>query len=510
MTGASAGKRALITGGASGIGLACAREFAARGAHVVVADLDVDARRVRSRREVGGEAWLVDLADTAALDDLSLDVDILVNNAGIQRVSPIAGVRARGLPPDAAAHGRVAVPAHPRGAARHVRAGLGPGRQHLERARPAGEPVQVGLRRGQARARGPLEGHRARGRPARRHEQLHQPRLRAHARSSRSRSPTRRGCTASPRARCVEKIMLTETAIKRLVEPDEVASLAGWLVSDRRRHGHRRLVHDGRRMDRPMSYSTFTAPVATVARGGQWDPDARARRRSRCTASPRHRNWDLFAAALRRAPVIAPDLRGRGRSNTLPAPYGARAARRRPCGEPRCPRSRAPFVVGHSMGAFVSVRFAERHPDRSAGLGAHRRRHPQCRDTQGYSYAHDDRLDQGGPDGGFGEDLDEVVDARPLTRSDARPVRQRRAHQVEDREAEEDREDRQPGQQHGHCLPGRPGRSSPPARYSYAQQSRITHAARGLFAAGTHSVVRSLFDGDLGAAELEPGGTTGS
>ena len=134
----------------------------------------------------------------------------------------------------------------------------------------------------------------------------------------------------------------------------------------------------------------------------------------------------------------------------------------------------------------------------------------QCRDTQGYSYAHDDRLDQGGPDGVFGEDLDEVFDARPLTRSDARPVRQRRAHQVEDREAEEDREDRQPGQQHGHRLPGRPCRSSPPARCSCEQQSRLTHAARGLFAAGNHNVVRSLFDGDLGAAELEPGGTTGS
>ena len=33
-----AGKRALVTGGASGIGLACVREFAARGAHIVIAD----------------------------------------------------------------------------------------------------------------------------------------------------------------------------------------------------------------------------------------------------------------------------------------------------------------------------------------------------------------------------------------------------------------------------------------------------------------------------------------
>ncbi|WP_156667352.1 SDR family NAD(P)-dependent oxidoreductase, partial [Rhodococcus sp. AJR001] len=34
------GKTALVTGGASGIGEACARLLAARGAHVTVADLD--------------------------------------------------------------------------------------------------------------------------------------------------------------------------------------------------------------------------------------------------------------------------------------------------------------------------------------------------------------------------------------------------------------------------------------------------------------------------------------
>lgn len=33
-----------------------------------------------------------------------------------------------------------------------------------------------------------------------------------------------------PESEVVEKVMLTETAIKRLVESDEVASLAGWLV----------------------------------------------------------------------------------------------------------------------------------------------------------------------------------------------------------------------------------------------------------------------------------------
>ena len=82
------GRRAIVTGGASGIGEAVARALAAQGAHVVVADLDgSSASRVAT--EIGGEAWQVDLSDTAALASLSLEADILVNNAGIQHVSPI-------------------------------------------------------------------------------------------------------------------------------------------------------------------------------------------------------------------------------------------------------------------------------------------------------------------------------------------------------------------------------------------------------------------------------------
>ncbi|KAB8189554.1 3-hydroxybutyrate dehydrogenase [Nonomuraea phyllanthi] len=82
------GRRALVTGGAGGIGAAVARELAARGAHVTVADISADGARAVAG-EIGGEAWAVDLSDTKALDDLTLDVDVLVNNAGIQRVSPI-------------------------------------------------------------------------------------------------------------------------------------------------------------------------------------------------------------------------------------------------------------------------------------------------------------------------------------------------------------------------------------------------------------------------------------
>ncbi|MGW5452335.1 3-hydroxybutyrate dehydrogenase [Nocardia sp. NPDC003979] len=82
------GRTALVTGAASGIGAACARVLAARGAEVTVADLDGDGAKAVAH-EIGGQAWCVDLRDVDALAELRLDTDILVNNAGIQTVSPI-------------------------------------------------------------------------------------------------------------------------------------------------------------------------------------------------------------------------------------------------------------------------------------------------------------------------------------------------------------------------------------------------------------------------------------
>ena len=82
------GRTALVTGGASGIGAACAREFASAGARVTVADVDRQAAEALAT-EIGGQAWCVDLSDLGALADARIDVDILVNNAGVQHVSPI-------------------------------------------------------------------------------------------------------------------------------------------------------------------------------------------------------------------------------------------------------------------------------------------------------------------------------------------------------------------------------------------------------------------------------------
>lgn len=83
-----AGRTALVTGAASGIGAACARRLAERGAEVVVLDVRAeDARKVAA--EIGGLPLVVDLADLASVDSAmaGLDVDIVVNNAGIQHLA---------------------------------------------------------------------------------------------------------------------------------------------------------------------------------------------------------------------------------------------------------------------------------------------------------------------------------------------------------------------------------------------------------------------------------------
>lgn len=82
------GRRVVVTGGGSGIGAACCHRFAAAGAVVVVVDRD-EASADAVAKSVGGESVIVDLSDLDSLDGVASGADVLVNNAGVQHVSPV-------------------------------------------------------------------------------------------------------------------------------------------------------------------------------------------------------------------------------------------------------------------------------------------------------------------------------------------------------------------------------------------------------------------------------------
>ncbi|MFC0430529.1 3-hydroxybutyrate dehydrogenase [Kutzneria buriramensis] len=97
MTSPLDGRTALVTGGGSGIGRACAEALAAAGAKVLVVDIDPHTAAETAAR-VGGTAHVADLA-SGRIGDLPSDIDILVNNAGVQTIAPV-----HEFPPDRFEH----------------------------------------------------------------------------------------------------------------------------------------------------------------------------------------------------------------------------------------------------------------------------------------------------------------------------------------------------------------------------------------------------------------------
>ena len=90
-----AGRIAVITGGAQGLGFAIAEQFIAEGARVLLGDLDIDDTRAAAQALGGSEvarAVACDVTSASEVDHLIAaaveefgSVDVMVNNAGITR-----------------------------------------------------------------------------------------------------------------------------------------------------------------------------------------------------------------------------------------------------------------------------------------------------------------------------------------------------------------------------------------------------------------------------------------
>ncbi len=86
------GKRALVTGSTSGIGLAIARALSAEGAQVVLNGFGEESEIAALCEELGASHSGADLTDVAQIEEMMGEagaIDILVNNAGMQHVSPV-------------------------------------------------------------------------------------------------------------------------------------------------------------------------------------------------------------------------------------------------------------------------------------------------------------------------------------------------------------------------------------------------------------------------------------
>jgi 3-hydroxybutyrate dehydrogenase len=224
------GRTAVVTGGASGIGAACAIRLASAGASVVIADLDIQAA-AEVAAKTGGRAVEADLAGDFDADALAGHADILVNSAGVQHVAPV-----HKFPPDAFRRllavmleapfllARAALPhmyAHNFGRIINISSVHGLRASPYKAAYVSAKHGLEGLSKVIALEGGPCGVTCNTVCPAYVRTPLVEKQIADQALVH-----------GIPEERVISDIMLTEPAIKRLIEPAEVAELAAFLCSE--------------------------------------------------------------------------------------------------------------------------------------------------------------------------------------------------------------------------------------------------------------------------------------
>jgi 3-hydroxybutyrate dehydrogenase len=235
------GRTALVTGAASGIGRACALRLAAAGANVIIVDRDGAAAKTvaKAAEDLGSgsvaTAVNVDLSDLGAAEEQLAEyfangVDVLVNNAGLQHVAPLPE-----FPPERFAYIQRVMAEAPFRLARRAL-------PHMYE-RGWGRVVNIssvhGLRASPFKAAYVTAKHALEGL-----SKTIATEAAPHGVTSNCINPAyvrtplvenQIGAQAAthgiPEDEVVEKIMLVRAAIKRLIEPEEVAELVAFLCS---------------------------------------------------------------------------------------------------------------------------------------------------------------------------------------------------------------------------------------------------------------------------------------
>lgn len=221
------GKRAVVTGGASGIGAAVGRRLAAAEAEVVLVDL-AGSPVAETARRIGAEPLVADLADPEQAGQVGEGADIVVNNAGFHHAAPL-----HEFPPAEFTRILKVLLESP---FRTVRAAL-PGMYQRGWGRVINVSSVHGLRAApncgaSVAAKHGLEGLsktialEAAGRGVTSNclcpGYVRTPLVERQVAEQAARRRV-------PHEEVVEDVLLAHTPVKRLVEPDEVASLAVWL-----------------------------------------------------------------------------------------------------------------------------------------------------------------------------------------------------------------------------------------------------------------------------------------